>query len=83
MARGRGKFFGLWLLLVAAALYIPFQEFLRSREYGSSDEFFQDLLVWVVIIGIIVTPIISVIAFRRRKRAEKAKAAAKAKTREN
>lgn len=67
MARGRGKFFGLWLMLIGATLYFPFQEFLQSSEYTSSEEFFEDLLMWVIAAGVVIVPIVCFFGFRGKK----------------
>ena len=78
-AMGRGKFFGLWLLLVGATLYIPFQEYLQTSNYADADEFFQDVLVWVVTGGLLLVPFALMVGARRRERETDAKAEASRK----
>lgn len=68
MAHGSRKFLQIWSLLIIAVLAIPFQRFLETNQYKSANEFFEEILPWVVFLGAIFILPFAAFTFRRRKR---------------
>lgn len=71
MARRSKKFFKLWFLLLLAALVGPFQSFLAAKQYQSANEFFEEILDWVITGSVLLSPffiLFLVLRARRRKK---------------
>jgi hypothetical protein len=58
MARRKGKYLGLWLLLGCCTLYLPFRSYLADSGYENAEEFFQDLLVGAILLSAVVLVVV-------------------------
>ena len=67
----KGSQSAILLIIACAALYIPFHQFIQSRGYESTEEFFQDVVLVLIIAGIIILPILALYRLTREPKKKK------------